>query len=158
MLGSLYLSCAHSARGLKRTDDSRSFSAEAAGLARRTGETTTMSMYFGPTNVDIWRVADEVDGGEPALAARIARQTNPALVPAAFRQVFFYSDTARALARVRGHDREALRFLLAAERIAPQHVHTSPMAQETTRALLDRSRRAAGGAEIRGLAERMRVS
>jgi hypothetical protein len=36
-------------------------------------------------------------------------------------------------------------------------VHTSALARETTRALLERSRRQAGGAQLRGLADRMQV-
>jgi hypothetical protein len=151
MLGSLALICSQSSRGLGRTDDSRAWSAEAAALARRTGETTTMGMYFGPTNVGIWRIGTEDD---PGRAAETARRTNPAVIPAGFRQVFFYADTARALSRLGGHDREAIRFLLTAERVAPQHVHTSPAVRETTRSLLERSR----ATELRGLAERMHVS
>lgn len=157
MLGSLQLICAYADRGRKRPDDSRAWSAEAAALARRTGETTTMGLFFGPTNVDIWRIGIEVDGGDPGRAAEVARGTDPAAIPAGFRQVFYYADTARALARLRGRDREAIRFLLVAERVAPQHVHSSAMVQETTRALLERSRREAGGTELRGLCERMRV-
>ncbi len=88
----------------------------------------------------------------------IARGADPARVPVGFRQVFYYAETARALARMRGKDREAIRYLLTAERIAPQHVHTSAVAQETTRALLERSRRQAGGAELRGLCQRMQVA
>lgn len=158
MLGSLLLICAYASRGEKRLDDSRAWALEAARLAERTGETTTMGLYFGPTNVGIWRIGIEVDGGDPGRAVEIARGTNPAAIPAGFRQVFYYADTARALARLRGRDREAVRFLLTAERLAPQHVHTSAMAQETTRALLERSRRLAGGTELRGLCERMSVS
>jgi hypothetical protein len=157
VLGSLHLICAYASRGGKRLDDSRAWSSEAAALARRTGETTTMSMYFGPTNVDIWRIGIEVDGGDPGRAADIARGADPAAIPAGFRQVFYYADTARALARLRGRDREAVRFLLTAERIAPQHVHTSAVVREATRALLERSRRQAGGTELRGLCERMGV-
>lgn len=157
VLGSLQLICAYTSRGLKRLDDSRTWSEEAAGLARRTGETTSMGMFFGPTNVGIWRIGIEVDGGDPGRAAEIARDTNPATIQAGFRQVFYYADTARALARLRGKDREAIRFLLIAERLAPQHVHTSALAQETTRALLERSHRQAAGTELRGLCERMRV-
>ena len=156
-LGSLLLIGAYAARGGRRPDDSRAWSAEAAALARRTGETTAMGLYFGPANVGIWRIGIEADGGEPGRAAWIAHETNPAAIPAGFRQVFYYADTARALARLRGRDREAVRFLLTAERLAPQHVHTSAMARETTRALLERSRRDAGGSELRGLCERMRV-
>ncbi|MBB2942854.1 transcriptional regulator with XRE-family HTH domain [Actinoplanes lutulentus] len=158
MRGSLQLQCAHASRGLKLLDDSRAWAIEAGELARRTGETTTMGLYFGPTNVGIWRIGIEADGGDPGRATEIARATNPAIVPAGFRQVFYYADTARALARLRGRDREAIRLLLIAERVAPQHIHTSAMAQETTRALLDRSRRAAGGPELRALAERLQLT
>jgi hypothetical protein len=88
----------------------------------------------------------------------IAQSTNPAALEVSFRQVFFYADAARAYARLRGKEREAIRYLLIAERLAPQHVHTSALAQETIRALLERSQREAGGTELRGLCERMRVS
>jgi transcriptional regulator with XRE-family HTH domain len=158
MLGSLQLICAYAGRGLKRLDDSRAWASDAADLAGRTGETTTMGLFFGPTNVNIWRIGIEVDGGDPAYAANIARGTNPATIAAGFRQVFFYADAARAYARLRGKDREATRYLLIAERLAPQHVHTSALARETTRSLLERSQRQAGGTELRGLSERMRVA
>ncbi len=157
MLGSLLLVCAYASRGLRRLDDSRAWAGEAADLAGRTGETDTMGLFFGPTNVNIWRIGIEVDGGDPARAADIARTTNPATITAGFRQVFYYADAARAYTRLRGKDREAIRYLLTAERLAPQHVHTSPLVRETTRALLERSRRQAGGTELRGLGERMRV-
>lgn len=157
MLGSLQLVCAYASRGLKLLEDSRAWADEAAELAGRSGETDVLGLFFGPTNVNIWRIGIEVDGGDPARAADIARTTNPAAITAGFRQVFYYADAARAYARLRGRDREAIRYLLTAERLAPQHVHTSPLAQETTRALLERSRRQAGGTELRGLGERMRV-
>jgi hypothetical protein len=157
-LGLLLLVSAYASRGLKRLDDSRTWAGEAVALAERTGETETMSLFFGPTNVNIWRIGMEVDGGDPARAVDIARSTNPATIAAGCRQVFYYADVGRAYARLRGKDREAIRFLLTAERIAPQHVHSSPHARETTRVLLERSRRQAGGTELRGLCERMRVS
>ncbi|GIF22107.1 transcriptional regulator with XRE-family HTH domain [Actinoplanes tereljensis] len=154
VLGSLQLLCAHSSRS---SDDSRAWTAEATDLAARTGETTTLGLYFGPTNVGIWRIGIEVDGDDPGRAAETARGTDLAAIPAGFRQVFYYADTGRALARLR-KDREAIRFLLTAERIAPQHVHTSAVVQETTRSLLERAQRQAGGSELRGLCERMRVA
>jgi transcriptional regulator with XRE-family HTH domain len=157
MLGSLHLVAALASRFRRRLDDSRDWLTEAAVLARRTGETSTMGMFFGPTNVDIWRMSIEVDDGDPAGVVEIARRTNPAAIPAGFRQVFYYADTARALTRIGGRDREAIRFLLTAERIAPQHVRTSAELGETIRVLLDRSRRQAGGTELRGLSERMQA-
>lgn len=156
-LGLLLLACANASRGLKRLDDSRTWAGQAAELADRTGETDTMGLFFGPTNVNIWRIGIEVDGGDPARAVEIAHATNPAAIEAGCRQVFYYADAARAYARLRGKDQQAIRYLLTAERIAPQHLHSSPLAQETTRALLERSRRQAGGTQLRGLCERLGV-
>ncbi|MFI5898069.1 helix-turn-helix domain-containing protein [Actinoplanes sp. NPDC051513] len=160
-LGSLHLISAYANRGRDRDrlDESRAYLAEAAELARRTGETTTMGMFFGPTNVAIWRISMEADlGGDPARAAEIARHTTPAAIAAGFRQVFYYVDTARALTQLGGRDEAAIRLLLTAERLAPQHVHTSADVRESARTLLERSNVRAGGAELRGLCERMRVA
>lgn len=114
-----------------------------------------MGLYFGPTNVDIWRISIEVNEGDAERAAAVARRTSPMAIAAGFRQVFYYADTARALAHLTGREREAVRYLLTAERIAPQHVHTTADLHATTRTLLARLHRQAGGAELRGLSERM---
>jgi transcriptional regulator with XRE-family HTH domain len=158
VLGSLHLVAALASRCRRRLDDSRDWLNEAAVLARRTGETNAMGMFFGPTNVDIWRMSIEVDDGDPARVVEIARRTDPAAIPAGIRQVFYYADTARALARIGGRDREAIRFLLTAERIAPQHVRTSTELADTVRTLLNRSRRQAGGTELRALYERLQTA
>ncbi|GAA3913087.1 helix-turn-helix domain-containing protein [Actinoplanes auranticolor] len=160
VLGSLHLVAALASRCRQRPDDSRDWLIEAARLARRTGETDTMGMFFGPTNVDIWRISIEIgdDAGDPLRVVETARRTDPAAIPAGLRQVFYYADTARALTRIGGQDREAIRLLLTAERIAPQHVRTSAEAAETIRVLLGRSRRQAGGAEVRALYERLQTT
>jgi hypothetical protein len=76
-------------------DDSRAFSVEAAAPAGRTGETSAMNLYFGPTNVAIWQVGIEADGGDPGRAAVIARAANRrSFRPASGR--FYYADIARA--------------------------------------------------------------
>ncbi|MGK5683063.1 helix-turn-helix domain-containing protein [Actinoplanes sp. URMC 104] len=156
VLGTLHLMCAMAGQGSGRPDESRAFSAEAAALARRTGEApTTMGLFFGPTNVAIWRITIEVEEGDPGRAVEIARHTTPAAVPIGIRQVYYYADTARALAQLRTADREAVRLLLNAERVAPQHVHTSAAVAETVRTLLERSSRRAGGTELRGLSARL---
>ncbi|HWS37670.1 MAG TPA: helix-turn-helix transcriptional regulator [Actinoplanes sp.] len=157
MLGSLHLVAALASRFRQRLDDSRDWLAEASALAARTGETTTMDMFFGPTNVNIWRMSIEVDDGDPARVVEIARRTDPALIPVGVRQVFYYGDAARALARMGGRDREATRFLLTAERVAPQHVRTCPELAATVRLLLDRSHRRTGGTELRALHERVEL-
>ena len=69
-------------------------------------------------------------------------------------------DPAQALelacsVRVYGAEREAIRYLLIAERLASQHVHSAPLVRETSRALLERVRQRAGGQALRGSRERM---
>lgn len=155
MTGMLQLTCAYSARGLRRSEDSRAWTAEAARVAELTGETDVM--HFGPTNVGIWQVSMDADGGDPGRAAEIAAHTRPGEIAAISRRTDFHVDTARALTRLRGQDQTAVRHLLAAERIGPQHVRSSALVRETARSLLDRSRRSAGGSQLRGLCERVGV-
>jgi transcriptional regulator with XRE-family HTH domain len=157
VLGTLHLVAAMAARSRDRLDDSRDWLAQAAGLAACTGETTTLGLFFGPTNVNLWQLSIEADAGDPGRAVEIARRTTPAVIPAGVRQVFYYTDTARALTSVGGHDRRAVRLLLSAERLAPQHVRTSAEVTGTVRQLLDRSRRQDGGTELRALAGRLRL-
>ncbi|GAA0474399.1 hypothetical protein Ade02nite_74980 [Paractinoplanes deccanensis] len=157
VLGSLHLVAALASRSRQRLDDSRDWLNEAAELARRTGESNLLSMFWGPTNVELWRMSIEVDDGDPGRVVEIARRTDPSAISAGVRQVFYYADTARALARLGGRDREAIRLLLTAERIAPQHVRTSAELAATVLTLLERSRRQAGGMELRGLRERMQT-
>jgi transcriptional regulator with XRE-family HTH domain len=130
---------------------------EAAGIARRTGETTTHALYFGPANVSLWRLGMRVDTGDPRQALAIASTVDLSAAQVKSRMVFFHADLARAYAGLRSRDDEAIRHLLIAERVAPQHVHSSPLLQETSRALLDRAKRRVGGAALRGLCERMQV-
>jgi transcriptional regulator with XRE-family HTH domain len=162
VLGMLHLTAAVSVLGdghdrERRVDDALAHLAEAEQLAQRTGETRSWAMSFGPTNCAIWRMGIEVDTGAPGRAVEVARDTNPAVLDSKARQASYYSDFARALADVNA-DRDAVRMLLAAERIAPQRVRSSVSARETGRFLLNRSRLAAGGSELRGLCERMGVA
>src|SRR5262249_28654261 len=153
MLGLLLLTSGHTAYATRRPADGVEYYAEAARLAERTGETDTFGQFFGPTNVAFWQVGTEVDGGDPDEAVRVALGTNPAALAVPMRQVMFYLDAARGLAWV-GRDRDAVRYMVTAERVAPQLVHASPLAAETTRGLRDR----AGGPQLRALCERMGLS
>jgi transcriptional regulator with XRE-family HTH domain len=155
VMGMLLMTCAFAALGERQRDESLAFLAEAEQLAARTGDTDTFGLMFGPTNINIWRVAMEVDGGEPGRAVEIARETTPTRIDSQARAVTFYADAARALSRLRGKDRDALRMLLTAERVSPHRVRGNALARETTRTLLERSNRAAGRAELVGLCERM---
>jgi hypothetical protein len=156
MLGQLHLTAAFAALGDHRPGDVTDLVAEAEGIGERTGDTDTLALMFGPTNTRFWRIAMEVDAGDPGRAVEIANGTNPELVRSRSRQVAYWTDTARALSRVR-RDRQAVKMLLHAERLAPVRVHSSPLVRETARTLLDRAQRSAGGPELRGLCERIDV-
>ncbi|MDI6098724.1 helix-turn-helix transcriptional regulator [Actinoplanes sp. NEAU-A12] len=133
------------------------WAAEAAAIARRTGETTTHALSFGPANVSLWRLSMRLDAGDPRHALAIAPTVDSVVAQVKSRSVFFHADLARAYAGLRSDD-AAIRHLLVAERVAPQHVHSSPLVQKTARALLDRAQRRTGGNALRGLCERMQVA
>jgi transcriptional regulator with XRE-family HTH domain len=154
VLGQLHLACANALTSMGRLEDAADRLSAADELAVGVGDTDTFGLWFGPTNVGIWRVNMEVDGGDPGHAVVMARDVNPQAVPSPGRQSDFYLDTARALARS-DNDRQALRMILTAERIAPQKVHSAPLVVELVRLLLHRARTHAIDTELRGLCERI---
>jgi transcriptional regulator with XRE-family HTH domain len=81
MLGMLLLISAHTAYATKRKGDGADTYAEAERVAARTGETTALRQYFGPTNVAFWRLGSEVDGGDLDRAVRIAYTTTRTYSP-----------------------------------------------------------------------------
>lgn len=155
MLGQLLMTQAFARYALGRVDDALAPLTEAQRIAERTGDSDALRLMFGPTNINFWRISMAADGGDPGRAVAIARQTNPQGVPTVSRQVAFYLDTGRALARV-GQDHDALRMLLTAERLAPQRMR-APLVVETARGLLERARRGGGWTELRGLCERLGI-
>lgn len=152
VLGFLHLARAHHVAGLHDTIAAEEHLAEAAQLAARTGETDAWDLAWGPRNVALWTMAFQLDTGRPGEAIEAAADVSMAGLPAV-RQVYFYMDMARGLADVRRNS-DAVRMLLTAERVGPQHVRSSTASRETARALL---RRGPVTPELRGLCERMGV-
>jgi transcriptional regulator with XRE-family HTH domain len=156
--GMLHLTSALNSAALREPDDAAAHLAEAADVARRTGETTTFNLHFGPTNLALWRLAVAVELGEGGRVGDIAAQVDPSVIRSRGRQAAYYADLGRGLAQVRGKDLEALAMLRRAEQLAPQQIRTSPPVRETVGMMLQRARAAAGGRELRGLAHRMGVA
>lgn len=127
---------------------------EAARIAERTGETDTLGLAFGPTNVNLWQVAIETDTGDPGRAVEISRVTTPGVLRPS-RASVFHVDTGRALARL-GQDDAAVRQLLSAERLSPQRIRADRNTRETTRTLLPRATGRRAG-QLRGLAQRIGI-
>lgn len=155
--GILHLTQAYAAHGQRRADDAAEHLDEAEAIAARTGDGRAWGYYVGPTDVKVWRIGFEVDAGNPGRAVEIARDTPTGTLPT-FRQMYVYLDMARAFSGMRGKERDAVRSLLAAERVAPQFARSNPLARETARAIADRARRAAIGTELRGFCERSGVA
>jgi hypothetical protein len=90
---------------------------------------------FGPTNVQLHRVAVAIDLGDAGEAIDVARAIDASgLSPE--RQARLLVDVARAHAQ-RRHAGEALTTLLDAERLAPEHVRSHHLAKATITDLLD---------------------
>ncbi|WP_229398576.1 helix-turn-helix domain-containing protein [Micromonospora okii] len=150
VLGFLHLARAHHLAGLHDQASAEDHLAEAARIAAHTGETESWDLAWGPRNVALWRMAFQLDTGRPEAALRTAAGVELTGLPAV-RQVYFWLDLGRAAEAV-GRDRDAVRMLLAAERVGSQHARSSASARETVRSLL---RKGVTSAELRGLCERM---
>ena len=128
----------------------------AAAVAPREDPRGFGSLYFGPANVGIWRLAMAVELGEPWKAQELAAQVDPADVPSAARQSSYWSDLGRGLAATRSTRESAVRALRQAEDVAPVYTRTRPLVRETVTHLLPRVKRdTPAGRELRGMAWRM---
>ncbi|MFC4584911.1 helix-turn-helix domain-containing protein [Sphaerisporangium corydalis] len=158
LYGMLHLSAALASVSLNRPAEADVHLAEAQATADRTGEGNVYGLHFGPTNVSVWRVALMVELGEIDKADEIARTVHPELIPSRGRQAAFYADWGRAIAQIPRRERDAVERLRQAERLAPEQIRNSPLVRETVSHLLTRSRAAAAGRDLQGLAYRFGVS
>ncbi len=127
--------------------------AEAEATARRTGETTTWDVWFGPTEVAAWRVSVAAEAGADDDAIAAAAHVDPRRMASPSRRASHYLDVARAAAHKRRMRTRAAELLVEAEHLAPQYVRAHPAVRETVSELLV----TAGGRELRGLARRAGV-
>lgn len=112
-------------------------------------------LQFGAVNVAQWRVSLALLAGEYDEAVALARAVDPARIASPSRRAAFHIDVGSALAAGRRGDAAALAQFAAAERIAPQRTHLSPVVRDTVGVLLRRARARAGGEQLRRLAARV---
>jgi hypothetical protein len=156
--GMLHLNAAMAAAALQRPDVAEQHLDEAEDTTRATeGSDYFAHLWFGPTNVGIWRVAVATEVGESGKVIELASKVNPQRVPSVARQAMFHADVGRALARERKTRGHAIVALHRAEQAAPLLIRSNPYVRETVTDLLRRARRDAGGRELRGLAYRMGI-
>jgi hypothetical protein len=163
MHGHLHLLSAQQAAVAMRPEEARAHLSEATNVARFLGEPTPYSrlsagiggLWFGPTNVDMWRVAMAAELADAATALTVSERVTPGMVPVPERWGHFYIDQARALATDGKRDREAMYALARAEHAAPQHVRFSPVARDLMATLRRRAKRRADAQELTALARRL---
>jgi transcriptional regulator with XRE-family HTH domain len=157
LLGMLMMTTAYACYGEGAPGDASEYVEEAKRLAARTGDSMTLSLFFGPTNIRLWEISMEADGGDPGRAVALARRTEPVRVPHVQRQVAYHVDTGRALAHL-SRDDDAMRMLMEAERLAPAHVRADPLVWETARDVVERRKRKAVPSDVRMFCGRLGVA
>ncbi|MGH3829189.1 MAG: helix-turn-helix domain-containing protein [Pseudonocardiaceae bacterium] len=158
--GMLQLSAALAAAAQADPDTAATHLREASALAARmdTEVGTWAHLWFGATNVGIWKTSLAVELSEHGHAVRAATAVHPELLPGTSRQAEFWADLGRALIVGKKTQEKGVRVLLHAEQLAPQRIRHDVFIRETIADLLRQARRDAGGRELRGLAWRMGVT
>jgi transcriptional regulator with XRE-family HTH domain len=158
LAGMLYLRTAMAAARRQDRATTGELLREATAAAERLGEDANhWQTGFGPTNVELHRLAAALDLGDVALVVERAPEVVTGHLPVE-RTASHLVDTARALSMV-ARDDEALQTLLEAERVAPQLVRHNPAVRETVK-LMHRRAPVTGGRRssmLFGLAERCRA-
>ncbi|HXV91809.1 MAG TPA: helix-turn-helix transcriptional regulator [Pseudonocardia sp.] len=141
--GMLHLASAQMAARDGRLSEAETHLAEAADLARYTGERNFLRFHFGPANVGAWQLAVAVETGRgPERAEQLERVLDLSALGSAERRVAVHFDFARAYAQAEGaRDAEALRHIDRADRIAPLRIRHDPLARELVTELDRRARR-----------------
>jgi transcriptional regulator with XRE-family HTH domain len=117
--------------------------AEAADLARATGEGNVMFKHFGPANVAAWRLSTAVETERgPDAAARFTAATL-ATLSSRDRRAGVHLDLARAWTQdpSGAHDGDAVRHIDAADRLGPVRVRQDPLVRELITLVDRRARR-----------------
>jgi len=138
--GLLHLMGAHFAARDSDTAAAADHLDEAARVALLTGERNGLQQHFGPTNVNVWRVAIGAELGQgPTTAERVKREPiDLDILGSKDRIAALHFDLARSWAQAEGdRDNEAIRHLDTADRIAPTRIRNDPIARDLV-LILDR--------------------
>jgi transcriptional regulator with XRE-family HTH domain len=133
MFGLLHLMGAHFAARDSDAAAAADHLDEAVRVAMLTGERNGLRQHFGPTNVNVWRVAISVELGQgPAAAERVEREPiDLDTLGSKDRIAALHFDLARSWAQAEGdRDSEAMRHLDTADRIAPTRIRNDPIARD----------------------------
>ncbi len=143
--GMLHLASAQLSSREGRSSDADTHLTQAAELANATGECNDLNYHFGSANVAAWSVSIgvELECG-PDAAERVTADVPRlvAVLASADRRSGLHLDLARGWAQAGGdRDAEAIRYLDAADRIAPARIRNDPIARDLVLTLDRRARR-----------------
>jgi transcriptional regulator with XRE-family HTH domain len=156
MYGALHLVAAVAiARAGRRSGAERLVDDVAAPRARAFGETPLWGIWFGPANVGLHTLALTMEAHRTAEALSYAPRIPIAGMGSIERRSRYCLDLARCHEQ-QGDDQAALRWLLRAEREAPEDIYGKPLARDMVRSLLKRP--AGRLPEVRSLAKRLQVA
>jgi transcriptional regulator with XRE-family HTH domain len=143
--GMLHLASAQLSSRQGRSGDADTHLAQAAELAKATGECNDLNYHFGSANVVAWSVSIGVELERGPDAAERAAADVPrlaAVLASAERRGGLHLDIARGWAQAGGdRDTEAIRYLDAADRIAPTRIRNDPIARDLVLTLDRRAKR-----------------
>ena len=77
---------------------------------------TWANLWFGATNVEIWKTSIAVELGEHGQALDAAKTVHPELLPGSVRQAEFWAEVGRALVAEKKTRDKAVGVLVHAER------------------------------------------
>ncbi len=156
--GMLHLNAALASASAGAAVDALPHLAEATDVAAQTGEAHSFRLWFGPTNVNIWRMAYTAEAGDGGKVRELAAAVNPRAIPSHMRQAGYYVELGRGLAQNRKNDRETLTAFRRAKELNPVYVRAHPHVRNYVASMMRRSKLDAGGRELRGMAFRMGVT
>jgi hypothetical protein len=158
--GMLHLSAALAAAVQADSDTAATHLEEAAALAARmdTEVGHWAHLWFGATNVGIWRTSIAVELGHYGQALEVAKTVHPELLSGTSRQAEFWAELGRALITSNKTREKGVRVLMHAEQLAPQRIRQDVFVHEAITDSLRQAQRTAGDRELRGLAQRLGVT
>ena len=155
--GSMHLRCAiMAARYPRRRKDAWDYLAQAREAGQRIGrDTNHYGLIFGPANVRIHEIAIALELDDADEAIRRSEGFHPPASLPVERSSHHYIDLARAQLTA-GEPDNALRSLVRADKLAPQHTRNHPMARETIIGLVRAHRQLPES--LRSMARRMGIA
>lgn len=157
VVGSLLLARSWVASIAGRRGDADEALAAAAEVAQRSDQRDVYGLAFGPLEVGMWQVLALVEDGDHEQAIYVGKDLNRGAHPYRSRQASGWVTYARALAGVRGRQRDAVIALKRAEIILPLEVQRNQRSRDLLAQMVTKARHDAVGVELRRLAHRAGV-